>query len=261
MGRFDEVDALAARALEAEQPGLLRFTGGLARTTALLMKGSLPQARSLAEQYTDFAELQQPGRAIGEVLVAHVAIAQGDFDTAVALLATAAEVLEPTGYSWGPLALMLLAGALGQRGDATGAAKALSHAEPRHGMKSALFAPELALARAWTRSAARDREGAISAAREAARTAERGGQPAVALRALHDAVRLGDTGDVDRIIRLARELDCAYGRLTLAHGLALASRDGATLEAVAAQLDDAGLHPAAADASLQAQRCGGRPVR
>ena len=71
------------------------------------MKGQVAQARSLTEQYTDFAELQQPGRAIGEVLVAHVAIAQGDFDTAVALLQRAAEVLEPTGYSWGSLALIL----------------------------------------------------------------------------------------------------------------------------------------------------------
>ena len=146
------------------------------------MKGQVAQARSLTEQYTDFAELQQPGRVIGEVLVAHVAIAQGDFDTAVALLQRAAEVLEPTG-----------------------AAKALSHAEARHGMKSALFAPELALARTWTRAAERDWEGAISAVREAARTAEGGGQSAVALQALHDAVRLGDPGDIDRIIRLARE--------------------------------------------------------
>ena len=169
------------------------------------MKGEVARARSLTEQYTDFAELQQPGRVIGEVLVAHVAIAQGDFDTAVALLQRAAEVLEPTGYSWGSLALILLADALGQRGEATGAAKALSHAEARHGMKSALFAPELALARTWTRLAERDREGAISAVREAARTAEGGGQSAVALQALHDAVRLGDPGDIDRIIRLARE--------------------------------------------------------
>jgi sulfite reductase beta subunit-like hemoprotein len=137
----------------------------------------------------------------------------------------------------------------------------LSHAEARHGMKSALFAPELALERTWTRSAERDREGAISAVREAARTAEGGGQSAVALQALHDAVRLGDTGDIDRIIRLAREVDCVAGRLALARGLALASGDAATLEAVAAQLDDAGLHPAAVDATAQAQRCGGRPVR
>jgi hypothetical protein len=45
-------------------------------------------------------------------------------------------------------------------------------------------------------------------------------------------VRLGDTGDIDRIIRLARDVDCVAGRLALAHGLALASGDAATLEAV-----------------------------
>jgi tRNA A37 threonylcarbamoyladenosine biosynthesis protein TsaE len=254
MGRLDEVEAMAERASAAEQPGLLRFTSGLGRSTAQLMKGQVAQARSLAAEYTDFLELQQPGRAIGDVLVAHIAIVEGDFDGAVALLQPAADVLEPTGYSWGSLARTLLALALGHQGDTAAAAKALSHAEERHGMKSALFAPELALARAWTRSALRDQDGAISAAREAVRTAERGGQSAVALIALHDAVRLGDTGDLDRMIRLSREVDCAFGRLALAHGLALTSGDAAALEAVAAKLDAAGLRAAAADAATQAQR-------
>jgi tetratricopeptide (TPR) repeat protein len=254
IGRLDEVGAMAERASAAEQPGLLRFTSGLGRSTAQLMKGQVAQARSLAEEYTDFLELQQPGRAIGDVLVAHIAIAAGDFDTAVTLLQPAADVLEPTGYSWGSLALTLLALALGHQGDTAAAAKALSHAEERHGMKSALFAPELALARAWTRSALRDQDGAVSAAREAVRAAERGGQSAVALIALHDAVRLGDTGDLDRMIRLSREVDCAFGRLALAHGLALTSGDAEALEAVAAKLEAAGLRAAAADALTQAQR-------
>jgi hypothetical protein len=43
--------------------------------------------------------------------------------------------------------------------------------------------------------------------------------------------------------------------------VSLASGDAATLEAVAAHLDHAGLHQAAVDATAQAQRCGGRPVR
>lgn len=254
MGRFDDVEAYARRALEAEQPGLLRFTSGLGRTTALLMKGQVAQARSLAHEFTDFAELQQPGRAIGEVLVAHVAIAQGDFDTAVRLLQRAVDALEPTGFSWGPLALTLLALALGQQGDTLASAKALSNAEARHGMKSALFAPELAMARGWTKAAARNRVEAVVATREAARIAERGGQSAVALRALHDAVRLGDTGEVHRIARLAGELDCAVGKLALAHAQALFGGDAAALEAVSAEFAAIGLHPAAADAAAQAQR-------
>jgi hypothetical protein len=254
LGRLDEVDGHAERALAAEQPGLLRFTTGLGRTTALLMKGEVTQARSLAEEYTDFAELQQPGRAIGDVLVAHIAIAQGDFSVAIPLLERAADTLDPTGYSWGPLALMLQAIALGQQGDIAGAAKVLSQAESRHGMKSALFTPELTLARAWAKRAARDPAEAIRLTREAARTADRGGQSAVALRALHDGVRLGDAGEVDWIARLARDVDCELAGLVARHARALLDEDAQALEAVAAEFASMGLHPAAADAAAQAQR-------
>ncbi len=39
MGRFADVEPMAARAFDAEHPGLLRFTVGLAQTTTLLMVG------------------------------------------------------------------------------------------------------------------------------------------------------------------------------------------------------------------------------
>ena len=60
------------------------------------------------------------------------------------LLRGAAAALAPTGYSWGPLAWMLLAQALGQLGETAEAGKILSRAESRHGLKSMLFAPEAA---------------------------------------------------------------------------------------------------------------------
>ncbi len=253
-GQFDDVEALARRATAADHPGLLRFTSGFGRITALVMAGRMTEARTLAQRYTDFAELQQPGRAIGETLVGYVAIAQGDFDTAVALLSRAADPLARTGYSWGPLSLMLLAQALGQQGEQLHAAKAFSRAESLHGLKSALFAPELALAKAWSKSAHGDTTGAIEAAREAVQTAERGGQTAIALRALQDGVRLGDVRAVQRAGRLAGEVSCVLGRLTLAHARALAGGDAAALADVAVDLTDRGLHPAAADARRQAER-------
>ena len=253
-GRFDDVEALAGRAIAADHPGLLRFTSGFGRITTLLMAGRLDEARALAQRYTDFAELQQPGRAIGETLVGYVAIAQGDFDTAVKLLSRAADPLARTGYSWGPLSLTLLAQALAQQGEHLEAAKVFSRAESRHGLKSTLFAPELALARAWSRAARGDSTGAIEAARQAVQAAERGGQSAIALRALQDATRLGDTRAVQRAERLSIEVDCVLGRLTLAHARALADGDAAALADVAADLADRGMHPAAADASAQAQR-------
>ena len=81
MGRFADVDALADRAVEAQHPGLLRFTSGFGQTTTLLMAGELDRAQELAQQLTDFAQMQQPGRAIGEVLVADVLIAAGSWPT------------------------------------------------------------------------------------------------------------------------------------------------------------------------------------
>jgi hypothetical protein len=252
-GAFDDVEALARRATAADHPGLLRFTSGFGRITALVMAGRVTEARKLAQRHTDFAELQQPGRAIGETLVGYVAIAQGDFEAAVTLLSRAADPLARTGYSWGPLSLMLLAQALGQQGEQLRAAKAFSRAESLHGLKSSLFAPELALAKAWSKSARGDTTGAIEAAREAVQTAERGGQSAIALRALQDCVRLGDVRAVQRAGRLAGEVKCVLGRLTLAHARALADGDAAALADVAADLADRGLHPAAADAADQAQ--------
>ncbi|MGD1279895.1 AAA family ATPase [Mycobacterium seoulense] len=255
-GRFDDVEPLAQRALAAEHPGLLRFTIGLGQTTALLMAGRLDEARELAQQFTDFAELQQPGRAIGEVLLAHVLLADGEFARAAALLGPAAATLERTGYSWGPLSLTLLASALAQQGDIAAAGKTLGRAESRHGTKSALFAPELGVARAWRLASMRDAPGAVAAARDAARMAERGGQRAVAVRVWHDAVRLGDTHAADPLSRITAEIDCAAGKLALAHAQALAARDEAALLAVSDDLAAVGMRAAAADAAAQAQRCG-----
>ncbi|TRW79380.1 AAA family ATPase [Mycolicibacterium sp. 018/SC-01/001] len=215
-GRFSEVDALADRAMSAGQPGLLRFTSGFGQTTALLMAGEPERALTLARRLTDFAQRRQPGRAIGEVLVADVLIATGDTARAVALLRSSAATLAPTGYSWGPLAWMLLAQALGRLGETVEAGKALSRAESRHGLKSMLFAPELALARAWTMSARRDTHGAVAAARDAVKAAERGGQQAVALRAAADAVALGDARGGETLARLADEVPCAFGRAAVA---------------------------------------------
>ncbi|MDT5239925.1 MAG: hypothetical protein QOD97_2123 [Mycobacterium sp.] len=252
MGLFAEVDSLAERALAAGHPGLLRFTSGFGQTTTRLLGGELDDAQALAQRLLDYTQSQQPGRAIGEVLVADILIARGELDEAITLLRGASAALAPTGYSWGPLAWMLLTHALGQQGQTAEAGRTLARAEARHGLKSMLFAPELSLARAWTCASRRDGHGAIDAAREAARAAERGGQSAVALRALHDAVRLGDVRAADGIARLS--LDCVVGRLALDHGRALAAGDAAALDSVAAAFAGIGMQGAASDAAAQADR-------
>lgn len=259
LGRLGDVESLAERASAAEHPGILRFTVGLGQITALLMAGDVAAAQALAQRFTDFAELQQPGRSIGEVLLAQVLLVRGEFAAATSLLGPASAELERSGYSWGPLSLMLLATAIAQQGDIPGSARALRRAETRHGTKSALFAPELGLARAWTRATARDRTGAITAAREAARMAERAGQSAVALHAWHDAVRLGDVRAVDAVTRLAAEINCAVGPLVVKHARALANGDAGALSAVADELSGIGMDAAAADAAKAARAAAEQP--
>ena len=249
-GRLADVEPFAERALAAEHPGLLRFTIGMAQNTAALMAGRLDEAELAARRFTE--EPQQPGRAIGDVLLAQVLMAKGDDDAAAQLLIPAAPTLDRTGYSWGPLALMLLATALARRGDLAEAAKALSRAESRHGTKSALFAPELGLARAWRLAAARDQHGALSAARRAAGMAERSGQSAVAVRVWHDAVRLGDSRATGPLAQLAAEVGGLTVALAAEHARALAAGDRDALTAVSARLSAAGMSGAAADAAAQA---------
>lgn len=197
MGRLAGVAPLAGRALAAEHPGLLRFTVVLAEITVLLMSGQADAAEQTARRLTDLAEPAQPGRAIGEVLLAGVLIARGDNAAAIGLLAPASAALERTGYSWGPLALTLLTTALAHEGQIAESAKALGRAQSRHGTKSALFAPELGIARAGRLSTIGDRPGAVIAARDAARMAERAGQYAIAVRAWHEAALLGDRRAAD----------------------------------------------------------------
>ena len=252
LGRFSEVAPLAQRGLAAEHPGLLRFTIGLGEITTSLMTESVMHAQRLARHYMEFSEHQQPGRSIAEILLARTLMASGEFAAATSLLREAAAALTRTGYSWGPLALIYLAQALGQQGESAAAAEMLARAESRHGMSSELYAPELALARAWKLAAAYDMDGALTAARDAARIAERSGQLAVALHALHEAVRLGDAHAADAIARMTDTIDCVAGRVALAHGRALAAGDAVALEAVARELAELGMTCAAADASAQA---------
>jgi hypothetical protein len=251
MGSFADVDDLAAQAIAAGHPGLLRFTSAFGQTTALVMSGQLDRAQALAQELVDGSPPPQPSHAIGQLLLADVLIARGEAAESVDILESAAAALAPTGYSWGPLAWMLLAQALGQLGRIADAGRMLAKAESRHGLKSMLFAPELSLARAWTASARRDGPGAINAARESARAAERGGQSAVALRALIDAVRLGDMRAGDAIARL--DVNCAVGPLALSYARALTAGDATGLDDAATAFAGIGMRGVALAATKQAQ--------
>jgi tetratricopeptide (TPR) repeat protein len=251
MGSFADVDELAGRAIAAGHPGLLRFTSGFGQTTALVMSGELGRAESLARELVDATGAQQPSHAIGQLLLADVLMARGDLEASVPVLEAAAVALAPTGYSWSPLAWMLLAQTLAQLGRVSDAGRILARAESRHGLKSMLFAPELALARAWTAAARRDGPGAINSAREAARAAERGGQSAVAVRALIDAVRLGDIRAAEFVERLG--VDSVVGRMALDYARAFTAADASGLDASSAAFGEIGMRGVSKDAAAQAE--------
>ena len=251
-GDFAAVGRAVERLLGSDYPGLLRFTVGLAETTTLLFEGKTEEAYEAARKFTDFAESAQPGRAIGDVLLAQVLLARGETAAAVELLKPAATTLSRTGYSWGPLALMYLTTAQGYQGEVAESGKTLARAMSLHGTKSAMFAPELGVARAWRLATIGDRHAAITAARDAARTAKRTGQLAVAVWAWHEATRLGDRRAADALSQIAASVPCAYTDLAVAHARALAVGDATALRAAADNLAAAGFHGAAADASRQA---------
>ncbi|MCV7193754.1 helix-turn-helix transcriptional regulator [Mycolicibacterium brumae] len=252
LGRIESVPALAERGLQTLPPGLLRFTIGMGQTTAALLDADSAGAEALARRALEFAGIQQPGRAIGDVLLAHVLVARGAFDEASALLLQSAVALNDTGYSWGPLALMLQARVLGQRGDQRGAAAALARAEAAFGTRSAMYAPELCLARAWTLAAGRDLPAAIAEARRAVVTAEDSGQLGVAVFAIGDAVRMGDGRIADRAQRVCGRTQGVLAPLVARHARALATADAAGLAEVADAFAAHGMLPTAADAAAQA---------
>lgn len=252
MGCCEPVPALAERGLAMLPPGLLRFTIGLGQTTAALANGDVDGAEAFARQCLDFAGIRQPGRAIADILLATVLAARGALTEASALLVPSAVALAGTGYSWGPLALMVQARLLGQRGDHAQAAEVLARAEAGYGMRSAMYAPELELARAWTHAARRDLPAAVAAARRAVEVAERAGQYGVAPLAVLDSVRLGDRGVVPAAERVAARLGTAMSALIARYARALGDGDPVALEEVASEFATAGRLAAAADAAAQA---------
>lgn len=251
-GDLEPVADLAARGLDTAHPGLLRFTIGLGQLTAARLDCDVAGAEALARHYLEFAGMQQPGRAISDVLLAEALMARGSLAQAGALLFQSAAALADTGYSWGPLAQLLLVRTLGQRGDYAQAQLELARAEESHGLRSRIYTPELELARAWTLAAGREMPGAIEAARRAVATARESGQHGVALLAVHDALRLGDK-------QIGEEADAVCGGvagelapLVLRYARHLAARRAAGLDEVAAEFAGHGQLLAAADAAAQA---------
>ncbi|KAA0017060.1 ATP-binding protein [Antrihabitans cavernicola] len=251
VGSFDGMDALADEGLEAAyaaETGLLRYTIGLGLVLARAVSGDLASARELGVEYVDFAELQQPARSLGGILLGRAMFGQGDLVLASAELRQAAAALEGTGLAWEMLAPAYLAQSAAAQGSVKDAHNALERAELLFGEKCAMHYPDLLLARAWVAASEKDVDRARKFARDAATAAEGSGQLASAALALLTAVQFGDdtlAAELDRFERaVPTPVTAAAARM--AHGLA--DRNGEALEAVARDFERIGMRLVAADA-------------
>src|SRR6266566_4248590 len=205
----DELDAAAA-CLREELPDAVGWVWA-ARTNALLLAGRLDQVTTV------LAGPLEPGAApivgVGDQAHARTKLGralllQGRPASALCQLSGAAAVLRAND-SAGCLVwcLSLAAEAHGLLGHLVEASRLTDEAIMRRPGGLAVFDGDAARARAWVTAAAGERSRAIGQLITAADDQESRGQPAYAMFALHDALRLGAKHVAGRLETLAASLD------------------------------------------------------
>lgn len=145
-----------------------------------------------------------------------------------------------------------LAEAYSALGRAAEAAESIAEAIARGGRHSAVYEPQLEIARAWQAAAEGTVTPAVRLAIGAADAAARSHQHAIEARALHTAARFGDHSVAGRLADLAARIDGKLVQVQARHAVAVASHDGPGLDNAAAEFEALGALLSAADAAAQA---------
>ncbi|MEU2105659.1 LuxR C-terminal-related transcriptional regulator [Nocardia sp. NPDC019255] len=256
MGKAEDARRYAARGHEVEEhiDGLNRFMSTHAEVLALTFAGDLEAARRCAGAFVGYSS---PGQylawGMSKILQGTVDVAQGRFLDGIENLEQALAALAAEGAAaWMFPARIRLAEAYSALGRPVEAAESIAHATARGGRHSAVYEPQLEVARAWLAAAEGTVTPAIRIAVGAADAAARSHQHAIEAMALHTAARFGDHSVSGRLAELA---DRVEGRLVQAqarHAVALAAHDGPGLDAAAAEFERIGVLLSAADAAAQA---------
>ncbi|WP_153415558.1 helix-turn-helix transcriptional regulator [Nocardia macrotermitis] len=256
MGRGDAARAYAARGheVESEIDGLNRFMSTHAEVLALTLTGDLPSARLCATAYFGYSA---PGQylawGLSKILQGTVDVAQGRFLDGVENLEQALAALTAEGAAaWMFPARIRLAEAYSALGRAGEAADSIAEAIARGGRHSAVYEPQLEIARAWQAAAEGTVTPAVRLAIGAADSAARSNQHAIEAMALHTAARFGDTSVAGRLADLAARIDGRMVQVQARHAVAVASHDGPGLDAAATEFEEIGALLSAADAAAQA---------
>lgn len=256
MGRGEAARAYAARGHEVESDidGLNRFMSTHAEVLALTLTGDLTAARRCATAYFGYSA---PGQylawGLSKILQGTVDVAQGRFLDGVENLEQALAALTAEGAAaWMFPARIRLAEAYSALGRAAEAADTIAAAIARGGRHSAVYEPQLEIARAWQAAAEGTVTPAVRLAIGAADAAARSNQHAIEAMALHTAARFGDHSVAGRLADLAARIDGRLVQVQARHAVAVASHDGPGLDAAAAEFEEIGALLSAADAAAQA---------
>ncbi len=256
MGRGDAAREYAARGhqIESEIDGLNRFMSTHAEVLALTFTGDLDAARRCAAGYFGYSS---PGQylawGMSKILQGTVDVAQGRFLDAVDNLEQAIAALATEGAAaWMFPARLRLAEAYSALGRAAEAAESIDAATARGGRHSAVYEPQVELARAWQAAAEGTVSPAVRLALSAADAAARSHQHAIEALALHSAARFGDHSVAGRLADLAARVDGRLVQAQARHAVAVAAHDGPGLDTAAAEFEAIGALLSAADAAAQA---------
>ncbi len=250
----DELEPAAAR-LREELPQAVGWVWAT-RSNALVLAGRLNEATAVLTRPLEPGAAPIVGGgdlAYARTKLGRALLLQGRPGSALQQLTGAAAALrvsEPVGCLVWCLSLAAEAHALlGQRVEA---ARLAEEAIARRSSGFAVFDGDAARARAWVAAVAGERSRAISQFITAADEQESRGQPAYALFALHDALRLGAKHVAARLETLAAALDGPWPAAAGAHARGVSVSDAASLEAAADAFADLGASLVAAEAATEA---------
>lgn len=242
------------RAVEPHIDGLNRFMSTHAEVLALVLTGDLAAAAHRATEYFGYSA---PGQylawGMSKILQGTVDVAHGRFGSGIDNLEQALAALTAEGAAaWMFPARIRLAEAYAALGRPVEAAESIAEADARGGRHSAVYEPQLEIARACLAAAEGTVSIAVECALRAADAAARAEQHAVEALALHTAARFGAGSVASRLADLAHRVDGPLVRAQARHAVALSRRDGAELDAAAADFESLGARLSAADAAAQA---------
>ena len=250
----DELEPAAAR-LREELPQAAGWVWQT-RSNALVLAGRLNEAAVVLTRPLEPGAAPIVGDgdlAYARTKLGRALLLQGRPGSALQQLTDAATTLranEPVGcLVW---CLSLAAEARALLGHHVEAARLAAEAIARRSSGFAVFDGDAARARAWVAAVAGERSRAISQFITAADEQEGRGQPAYALFALHDALRLGAKHVAGRLETLAVALDGPWPAATAMHAKGVRTSDAASLEAAADAFAALGAGLVAAEGATQA---------